>query len=136
MILGPHRQPLVLGIEAWPFRHRPAQQNTIPLQAKVVMKPGCIVLLDQVRERFPPAFHLPRRWLRRPLEITLPFVFFKGSFFRHFRPRCDIAIPRPIIANSAQATSDDCRAHRNYNKVWIESFCCPPPTCPASAADW
>ena len=48
MVLDMHRKTLVLGIEAGAASHRPTLENAAQLQAKIVMKPGRRVFLDQV----------------------------------------------------------------------------------------
>src|SRR5881628_3398289 len=46
VILGPHRQALLVGIEAGAIWHRPAFQHAFELQAEVPVEPGGVVLLD------------------------------------------------------------------------------------------
>ncbi len=48
MVFGSDSQTLGGGVEAWPARDRPAQQNAVEFQAEIVMKAGGVVLLDQV----------------------------------------------------------------------------------------
>ena len=48
MILDLHRQRLSSGFMTGPVRHRPALENAIQLQPKIVVKPGRLVLLDQI----------------------------------------------------------------------------------------
>ena len=46
MILGPHRQPLYLGIGGRALGNRPAFKHTVHLETQVPVKSGRIVLLD------------------------------------------------------------------------------------------
>ena len=46
MVLGPHRQALVVGIEARPLGHRPALEHAVQLEPEVPVQPGRVVLLD------------------------------------------------------------------------------------------
>ena len=73
MIFGRHRETLDRGIERGPLRDGPRQEHAVPLEAEVVVEPGRAVLLDHVRERFPPAPALgPRAGrLRRDAEASL-----------------------------------------------------------------
>ena len=77
MILGAHREPLVGGIGARPFRHRPALEHTVGLEAEVIMKARRVVLLDDeasaLRLRRLSRRHLPRR-LGRGGEVALGLV--------------------------------------------------------------
>jgi hypothetical protein len=78
MILDMHRETLVVGIEARAFRNRPAQQNAVELEAKVVVQVAGGVLLDD-EQRFarttPP--HASRGFRRRP-EIALLTIEFEA----------------------------------------------------------
>lgn len=46
MILDVHRQALVGGIERRPFRHRPALEDAVGLETKIVMQPAGVMFLD------------------------------------------------------------------------------------------
>ena len=71
MILRPHRQPLVGGIEARAFGDRPAQQDAVQLQPEVVMKARGVVLLDEVREFLFANLDPPRLGFGGLVEIAL-----------------------------------------------------------------
>ncbi len=82
VILGPHRQPLVLGIETWPLRHRPAFQDTVQLQPEIIMEAGGVMLLDdEALPTRPPALPLG---LARLAEIALGVV--RGERIGHLQP--------------------------------------------------
>ena len=83
MVLDVHRHALVGGIEARAFRHRPALQRAVELEAKVVVKAARGVLLDHERQR---AFRrLAALRLARDREIALAEVGLqRGTFFVFF----------------------------------------------------
>ena len=83
MILCPHRQPLVGGIEARAFRDRPAQQDAVEFQPEVVMKPRGVVLLDEVRQSLLAGLDPSGRRLGGLFKIAFAAVFFE----RHVIPR-------------------------------------------------
>jgi hypothetical protein len=49
MVLDMDREPLLVGDEARPFRHGPALEDAVQLQAEIVVHPARGVLLDDVR---------------------------------------------------------------------------------------
>lgn len=70
VVLDVDRHALFLRIEARPLGHRPAHQDAVQLQAKVVVQPGGPVLLHDEGEGFGFSCpHAPR--LRRAREVTL-----------------------------------------------------------------
>ncbi len=69
MILGPDREPLDGGIEAWPLRHRPALQDAIEFQAEVIVQPPRVMLLHD--EEVPLRLFEFAGWLRRASEVAL-----------------------------------------------------------------
>src|SRR4030095_16211628 len=71
MILDVHRETLVGGIETRTFRNGPAQQDAALLQAKIVMKMACRVLLHDKRASGRLGASLAARRLRRPTKIAL-----------------------------------------------------------------
>ena len=70
MVLDVDRHALFLRIEARPLGHRPAQQDAVQLQAKVIVQSGGPVLLDDEGEGV--GFSCPRApRLRRAREVAL-----------------------------------------------------------------
>ncbi|MCY1173305.1 hypothetical protein D9M73_134610 [compost metagenome] len=76
MVLGPHRQPFLRGVEARPARHRPAFEHAIDFQPEIPMQPRCVVLLHDEAIAMP-GLERARR-LRRFREVALGVVFFEG----------------------------------------------------------
>src|SRR5258708_12530414 len=70
MVLGLHRKALVGGGEARSFRHRPALQHALELEAKVIVQASRRVALDVIVQRllFCAALRTPR--LRSAREIA------------------------------------------------------------------
>jgi len=46
MILYEHGQPLICGIHGWALGNRPGTQDPFHLQPKIIMKVGCVMLLN------------------------------------------------------------------------------------------
>ena len=46
VVFGPHREPLVLWVEAWPTGHRPRFQHAVDLDPEVPVEPRGVVLLN------------------------------------------------------------------------------------------
>jgi hypothetical protein len=76
MIFHVHDEPLHVWVEAWTLGHRPALQDAIQLQAKVVVKVPCGVLLDYKRLSTRPSLLSGR--FRRAIEAPLLLVFTKS----------------------------------------------------------
>src|SRR5262249_9568497 len=70
MVLGPHRETLLGWVEARPLGDRPAQQEPVELETKVVVQPRRGVLLNDERVAPTPGSLAPARLGRHP-EITL-----------------------------------------------------------------
>jgi len=48
MVLGPHREPLVIGAEARPLGHGPAFENAVQFQTKIIVQAtGSVLLHDE-----------------------------------------------------------------------------------------
>ena len=67
-------KPFLGRLKAWAFRHRPALEDPVKLESKVVMKVACCVFLDYIEIASRGRFNLPLR-LRGALEAA----FFKYS---------------------------------------------------------
>jgi hypothetical protein len=78
MVFGPHRQSFIGGVQTGAPGDGPAEQDAVQLQAKVVMQPRCVVLLNQVRPLVPARPRLLRARLRRMCEIALTSILLKG----------------------------------------------------------
>src|SRR5262249_46781286 len=76
VILDMDRQSLLRWIERGPLRNCPALQYPIGLQAKVVMQPRCVMLLDDKDRLAFPFANLARR-LHSLAEIALGLVLLK-----------------------------------------------------------
>ena len=74
MIFDLDGQALDPGVEARAFRHRPALEHAIHLQAKIVMEPPCGVFLHDEAERMSRLFAPAAARLRRFGEIALAAV--------------------------------------------------------------
>src|SRR6185436_13169646 len=70
MVFGLHREALVGGVEARAFRHRPALEHALELEAKVVVQPRRRMALDVIAQRLFPCRDFPSatRGLRRDGE--------------------------------------------------------------------
>src|SRR6185295_2002134 len=79
MIFDMHCEPLVIGIEARSFGYCPAQQHTVQLQPKIIVKTAGGVLLYNKSERVFFNLRLPPFWLRRDTEVA----FLTIGFQRH-----------------------------------------------------
>src|SRR5207248_11515231 len=99
-------QPLLPRIEARPLRHRPALQDAVELEAKIIMQPPRRMLLDDKGERGAGFFMRGRhaRRLRRLAEIAFASVFLE----RHAAQPCSeadqIHIVRPKRASKRGAS--------------------------------
>ena len=51
VVLDMDRQALLAGIEARPFRHRPALQHPVELEPEIIMQPARGMLLDDKGQR-------------------------------------------------------------------------------------
>ena len=72
MVLGPHRQPVLAGVQARPLGNRPALEHAVELQPEVPMEPRGVVLLDDEAVAF--ALEPAALGLLRLREIALPVV--------------------------------------------------------------
>ena len=71
-----HSQSLIRGIEAGAFRDGPTQQRTVKFEPQIIMEPGRVVFLDQIRVTGRPVFFAGRR-LGGFRKISFSFVFFE-----------------------------------------------------------
>ena len=46
VVLGPHREPVVLGVGRDPVRHRPRGERAVVLEPQIPVKPPCVMLVD------------------------------------------------------------------------------------------
>ena len=85
MVLGPHRQPLVIGIEAGALGHCPALEDTVQLQTEIKMQPaGSVLLHDEAVCRT--LFDLARRFAGL-MEVAPEIIVGKGvGCLRHGYP--------------------------------------------------
>jgi hypothetical protein len=77
MVLHVNRKPLFGRLEARTFRHCPALENPVKLQAKVVMKLACSVFLDYIKIARRTCLGLPL-WLRGASEAAFFLISFKS----------------------------------------------------------
>ena len=77
VIFGMNGEAFIGGIEAGALCYRPAEEDAVELEAKIVVQSRGVMLLNQVRESWPRGW-FARGWLRRPFEITLSSVFFES----------------------------------------------------------
>ncbi len=78
VIFDVHREPLVVGIEARSFRHRPTEQHAVELEPEVVVKaPRRVLLDDEFERRFRALPDLPFR-LGGDAEIPLLAIAFEA----------------------------------------------------------
>src|SRR4051812_10361694 len=77
VILDVHREALVRGVEARPLGDRPAQQDTVQLQPKVVVKVRRLVFLDDEDRLIGPTPTDDSGRLRCRLEVALLAIEFK-----------------------------------------------------------
>src|SRR5262245_16891450 len=73
MILDVHRQSLHARVEAWPLGDRPAFQDTVKLQPKVVMQMARSMFLNDIRPTAPRGSS--PLGFGSSLEMSLAFVF-------------------------------------------------------------
>jgi hypothetical protein len=74
MVLDMHGKALVGGIERGAFRHRPAQQHAVMLQAKIPVQAGGVVLLHDENPGPGRLARAGRRRFGRDLEVALGAV--------------------------------------------------------------
>src|SRR5690606_28048158 len=74
VVLGLHREPAILRVEARLFRHRPALQHAVVLEPEVVMEPARIVLLHDVLQPRTGAARGFAARLRRHREVALALI--------------------------------------------------------------
>src|SRR5512146_1857446 len=72
VILGPHRQAVLAGVEARAFRHRPALEHSVELQPEIPVQPGRLMLLDD--EAVALALELAPLGLLRLGEVALAII--------------------------------------------------------------
>ncbi len=82
MVLGPHRQPLDIGIGRWPLGHRPALEHPVDFEPQVPVEPGRVVFLDDEEIAARAGLGLARRLGRLP-EIALGIVAGERIGARH-----------------------------------------------------
>jgi hypothetical protein len=70
-------KPLVGRVEAWAFRHCPALENPVKLQAKVVMQVACGMFLDYIEIARRSCLDLAR-WLGGAFETAFFKIFLKS----------------------------------------------------------
>ena len=76
VVFGGDGEASLLRVHGRPLRDRPGLQNTVGLQAEVVVERGRVVHLDD-EDRAISRIRPISRWLRRPGEIPLPPVIVK-----------------------------------------------------------
>ena len=75
MVLDLDRKPALGGIERRAFRHRPGTERAVELEAEVVVKPPCGVLLhDEAQFTGAPRAVLPAARFGGALEVALGTV--------------------------------------------------------------
>src|SRR6516162_6346816 len=119
MVLDLDGEPLLGGVEARAFWHRPALEHPVEFQTKVEMKPARLVLLNNKskRRRGLPVRRQLARWLRRFPEIALAPVLFERhapGLLRRQRRRLRLCV------ELAQARQDLLGEERNIsNRVGV-----------------
>ena len=90
MILGLHRQALVLRIDRRPLRHRPRQQHAVPFEPEVVVQVRGEMFLD-AEEELVALLPFRRRRVaarfRRLREVALLAVILEGHAFEGYNTR-------------------------------------------------
>jgi hypothetical protein len=90
MVLDVDREVPLAGLERHALRHRPGEENAVPLEAKVVVEPARVVALDDEDRRLLGALAAAER-LRRLLPVALSLVI---SEARHHECLSGLALGR------------------------------------------
>ncbi len=78
MVLGGYGQAFLTGVGRRPFGHGPGLQHTVDLQAKVIVKPGSVVPLNDEDRTFSRAGAFPAGWFWRLSEVPSFQVLLEG----------------------------------------------------------
>ena len=127
MVLGPHRQPLVIGIEAGPLGHGPALEDTVQLQTEIIVQPaGSVLLHDEAVRRT--LFDLARGFARLP-EVAPEIIVGKGvGFLCHGYPALLDLPPDELFFFEPLSDSTD------FFSAAIRSMTLPPGAAPSSTS--
>src|SRR5208337_3705824 len=125
MVLDHHRKPLLAGHEARAARHRPAFQDAVEFEAKVVMEAPRVVFLDDEAVSFSGSGRGRPRF-RSGLEIALGAILLE----RHLNPLSGAVSPGRAAAAALFRSSRRFRAARPWGRsAWCASAASAPRSC-------